>query len=143
MKTYRKFKKNAKALSPVIASIILIAVTVAVSVVVAAWMGAISIGFMGNAEQVTITNVQIDSVNDIATLTVLNSGTGSVEFSPSATVDGTAAPLVFVAPETDLVLAKGATGTYTISGAFDSGLQYTFKITTTKGNGLVYTATAL
>jgi len=32
MNTFRKIKKNAKALSPVVASIILIAVTVAVSV---------------------------------------------------------------------------------------------------------------
>ena len=55
---YRKFRKNAKALSPVVASIILIAVTVAVSVVVAAWMGGMSIGLMGNAEQVSVTNVQ-------------------------------------------------------------------------------------
>lgn len=47
-KGYMKFRKNAKALSPVIATIILIAVTVAVSVVVAAWMGALTIGFMGN-----------------------------------------------------------------------------------------------
>ncbi len=54
---YRKFRKNAKALSPVVASIILIAVTVAVSVVVAAWMGGMTIGLMGNAEQVSITNV--------------------------------------------------------------------------------------
>ena len=53
---FRKFKKNAKALSPVVASIILIAVTVAVSVVVAAWMGGMTIGLMGNAEQASITN---------------------------------------------------------------------------------------
>ncbi len=59
MNTYiRKLKKNSKALSPVVASIILIAVTVAVSVVVAAWMGGMSIGLMGNAEQVTVTNVE-------------------------------------------------------------------------------------
>jgi len=38
-KGYRKFRKNAKALSPVIATIILVAVTVTVSIVVAAWMG--------------------------------------------------------------------------------------------------------
>ncbi len=48
MNTYlRKIKKNSKALSPVVASIILIAVTVAVSVVVAAWMGGMTIGFHG------------------------------------------------------------------------------------------------
>ena len=58
MNYIRKFKKNSKALSPVVASIILIAVTVAVSVVVAAWMGGMTIGLMGNAEQVSVTNVQ-------------------------------------------------------------------------------------
>jgi flagellin-like protein len=42
-----KILKNRKALSPVVASIILIAVTVAVSIAVAAWMGALTIGFMG------------------------------------------------------------------------------------------------
>ena len=58
----RKFKKNSKALSPVVASIILIAVTVAVSVVVAAWMGGTTIGLMGNAEQATITNLEFTNV---------------------------------------------------------------------------------
>ncbi len=57
MNTYlRKINKNTKALSPVVASIILIAVTVAVSVVVAAWMGGMSLGLMNNAEQVTASN---------------------------------------------------------------------------------------
>jgi flagellin-like protein len=46
MKILRKIRKNAKALSPVVASIILIAVTVAVSIAVAAWMGALTVGFM-------------------------------------------------------------------------------------------------
>jgi hypothetical protein len=41
-------------LSPVVASIILIAVTVAVAIAVAAWMGALTVGFM-NTEAVTIT----------------------------------------------------------------------------------------
>ncbi len=61
MKSFRNIKKDAKALSPVVASIILIAVTVAVSVVVAAWMGGMSIGLMGNAEQATITNIAFDN----------------------------------------------------------------------------------
>jgi len=40
-----KILKSKKALSPVVASIILIAVTVAVSIAVAAWMGALTLGF--------------------------------------------------------------------------------------------------
>ncbi len=49
--------KSRKALSPVVASIILIAVTVAVSIAVAAWMGALTFNFMAT-EQVNITNLQ-------------------------------------------------------------------------------------
>ena len=78
MNTYRKFRKNAKALSPVVASIILIAVTVAVSVVVAAWMGGMSLGLMANAEQVSVTNVQFHdnagATLDTIILSVRNNG---------------------------------------------------------------------
>ena len=42
----KNFRRSRKALSPVIASIILIAVTVAVSIAVAAWMGALTIRFI-------------------------------------------------------------------------------------------------
>jgi len=38
--------KNDKALSPVVASIILIAVVVAVSIAAATWMGSVSFTFM-------------------------------------------------------------------------------------------------
>ncbi|MEM2280727.1 MAG: archaellin/type IV pilin N-terminal domain-containing protein, partial [Candidatus Bathyarchaeia archaeon] len=40
-----KLFRSRKALSPVVASIILIAVTVAVSIAVAAWMGALTFTF--------------------------------------------------------------------------------------------------
>ena len=102
---FRKFRKSAKALSPVIATIILIAVTVAVSVVVAAWMGALTIGFMGNSEQAKITNVVLTNTYDpltsslttgttsAAVVTIQNTGSAAVTIS-SATIDGNAAILV-------------------------------------------------
>lgn len=80
---FRKFRKNAKALSPVVASIILIAVTVAVSIAVAAWMGGLSIGFM-QTEQLQITNVQFattDTTTDTTqtiTVSVSNTGTNAI-----------------------------------------------------------------
>jgi flagellin-like protein len=46
--------RSRKALSPVIATIILIAVTVAVSIAVAAWMGALTFSFMSSGEQVQL-----------------------------------------------------------------------------------------
>ena len=48
--------RKKRALSPVVASIILIAVTVAVSIAVAAWMGALTFSFTAT-EQLNITNM--------------------------------------------------------------------------------------
>ncbi len=91
MNYIRKLKKNSKALSPVVASIILIAVTVAVSVVVAAWMGGMTIGLMGNAEQVSSNKRCFNqcSTNGTAVVTVQNTGSASVTIA-SATIRSTA-----------------------------------------------------
>jgi flagellin-like protein len=75
MNTFRKIRKNAKALSPVVASIILIAVTVAVSVAVAAWMGGMTIGFMGTSS-VTVTKVEFTATT--IALDLKNTGTKAV-----------------------------------------------------------------
>ncbi len=46
-------RKNVKALSPVVASIILIAVTVAANIAVAAWMGALTFTFSTQSQEIT------------------------------------------------------------------------------------------
>jgi flagellin-like protein len=153
---FRKFKKNAKALSPVIATIILIAVTVAVSVVVAAWMGALTIGFMGNAEQAKITNVVLSNSangqNELAAVTVQNTGSATVTIT-SATIDGSTAAISGVSLVSGTIQASyGSTGqalinkgntvefTLTVSGSattsiqFSNSAQYTITLMTAKGN---------
>jgi flagellin-like protein len=76
-----KILRSRKALSPVVASIILIAVTVAVSIAVAAWMGALTFNFMGSSS-LTITNVNFggesDAIINYLNLTLKNTGTKSV-----------------------------------------------------------------
>jgi flagellin-like protein len=136
--------KNKKALSPVIGSIILIAVTVAVAVVVASWMGGMTIGLMGNAEQAKITNVAFltnpaNSVN----VTLLNDGASSVTLQ-SATIDGNSASLAATGPTNSLKVDKGSSANVivTTSGSFFSGTQYTIRITTSKGNTLLFTTEA-
>jgi flagellin-like protein len=135
---FRKFKKNAKALSPVIATIILIAVTVAVSVVVAAWMGALTIGFMGNAESAQITGTTYQSSSAV-NCTVQNTGSGTVTIT-SATIDGNAATLAGTTS-----IAKGQSGvvevTFSGSFTFTTTAQYTIKLQTSKGNTLTTTYT--
>ena len=76
-----KILKSKKALSPVVASIILIAVTVAVSIAVAAWMGALTFSFMGSST-ISITKVEFAATNMTyngnITITVKNTGTKQV-----------------------------------------------------------------
>ncbi|MCL4429318.1 MAG: hypothetical protein M1167_01065 [Chloroflexi bacterium] len=138
MNTYRKFRKNAKALSPVVASIILIAVTVAVSVVVAAWMGGMTIGLMGNAEQVSVSNAVFSNSTSV-TLTVRNTGGATVTIN-SGTVDGNTATLV----PTSLNVVKGTSGALGVtlaSGSFTAGAQYEIRLVSAKGTTIVYSAT--
>jgi len=100
MKTLRKIRKNAKALSPVVASIILIAVTVAVSIAVAAWMGALTVGFMGSSS-ITVTDMQFTDAatggasGTTITLDLKNTGTKSVTIS-QAKVNNDAASITAV-----------------------------------------------
>ena len=131
MKTLRKIRKNSKALSPVVASIILIAVTVAVSIAVAAWMGALTVGFM-ETKTVTITSADFeareyplatDSVVDVIDLTVKNTGTGDVTIA-TAKVNG---ELCAVAAEVNLTIKPGGAEILTVSGAnaaWDAGNNY-------------------
>ena len=97
-----KLLKSKKALSPVVASIILIAVTVAVSIAVAAWMGALTFTFM-KTEELKITSMTFN-INGTITLAVHNTGTGSVTVS-SAKVNSAAASV-----SGDTTRAAGAIG---------------------------------
>ena len=144
MNTFRKIKKNAKALSPVVASIILIAVTVAVSVVVAAWMGGMSIGMMGNAEQATVSNVYFNPGGTQITVTISNTGAGTMNFT-AAYVNGLNATPAPLFSASNGGIARSSTNTYVLSGfagGWVSGTTYDIKFTTTKGNNIETTVTA-
>jgi flagellin-like protein len=130
----KNFRRSKKALSPVVASIILIAVTVAVSIAVAAWMGALTIGFMGT-EEVRITNVEFLSASQ-AQVTAKN--TGSIDVTLTEAYVGNNA-----ANATGLtVITPGQEIDVIVDGTYVSGTSYQFKLVSSKGNPFVYTATA-
>jgi len=82
-----KILKNRKALSPVVASIILIAVTVAVSIAVAAWMGALTFGFMGGGESLQCgTPWGWTDGESIVYVNVTNSGGSTLTISKSGRI---------------------------------------------------------
>jgi archaeal type IV pilus assembly protein PilA len=144
MKTLRKIRKNTKALSPVVASIILIAVTVAVSIAVAAWMGALTVGFMAT-EELKITNMQFLGTGEAQTivLSVSNVGTAPVTLETSALLNG-ASKAAAIGGEgiTGNTIPANGQGTVTITSTWVQGDNYQVRISSSKGNTFTYTAVA-
>ena len=129
-----KILKSKKALSPVVASIILIAVTVAVSIAVAAWMGALTFSFMGT-EQLAISKITWtwDSIeaNRKFTITVDNTGTKDltikqiqVNYGTSSVGQPDSFPLILKATESTTLVA-----TY----PYTNGTNYDVSVVTTGG----------
>ena len=128
----KNFRKNRKALSPVVASIILIAVTVAVSIAVAAWMGALSIGFM-DTEQMQITQCHFDDGYATITLHVRNTGTSDIVVK-SATVNGEPAGL------TETTVLKNDEADIILTATWSPGNSYSIRLLSAKGNYFPYNA---
>ena len=138
-----KLLKNKKALSPVVAAIILIAVTVAVSIAVAAWMGSMTFTFMATEEMTITKAVFADGTPDTVTLTVLNTGTQNMTIV-DATISGngvtnatltTVPTIVAVSATTDTILLN-------LGGSYSAGSSYLITVITSKGNSFSISATA-
>jgi flagellin-like protein len=138
-----KILKNSKALSPVVASIILIAVTVAVSIAVAAWMGALSFNFMGT-EQLSFTAYTWNSpTTGYFNFTVKNTGSSGLTIT-DVRVDGATQTTMYYrttgawtgfTPGTNTVtLDKGLSAQFSVNGTYVPGIQYEFTAITAKGN---------
>jgi flagellin-like protein len=137
MKTLRKIRKNAKALSPVVASIILIAVTVAVSIAVAAWMGALTVGFMGSSS-INISNADFTGTN-VVTLTLKNTGTKSVTIA-QAKINNVA---VTIASGNMTTSSAGDHGDLVLTSAWTAGNPYKIDLYDSSGQVVgSYQATA-
>jgi flagellin-like protein len=135
-----KILKNRKALSPVVASIILIAVTVAVSIAVAAWMGALTFTFTAT-EQLQITDLDFIPTSGSGTkyinVTVRNTGTTPVTIS-EAWVNGQKQTV------SDLPLTVGANEVKYLAIQYNwySGNNYEVKLVSSKGNAFLRTEVA-
>jgi len=138
----KKLLKSKKALSPVVAAIILIAVTVAVSIAVAAWMGALTFTFM-KTEELRITSVTFQS-NTTATIACTNTGADTLTVTAVTLDDASTTETYIAAFGPDGSLAKGASGTISVTTpAMTSGAKYTFALLTAGGNKYTYTTTAV
>ena len=143
----KKLFRSKKALSPVVAAIILIAVTVAVSIAVAAWMGALTFGFMGSSEQVKIIGVQFttEDSSEVIKLTLQNTGASAVVITAGKVNDETITSFtVSVGGQTvsDNTVDPGETAVVTITKDWDPGTSYNVGVVTKAGNVFTYYATA-
>jgi flagellin-like protein len=130
----RKLLKSKKALSPVVAAIILIAVTVAVSIAVAAWMGSLTIGFMETSE-LTITEMTFTagtSTTGQIVVDITNSGTSAVTVSmvkvnSNTMTKGTGADSWAISPDTPIPAGDDTT-VITITTTVANGNKYSVNL---------------
>jgi len=143
-----KMLRSRKALSPVVASIILIAVTVAVSIAVAAWMGALSFSFMSSGEQLQLGNPwNWDTTAPVYSvyINVTNGGSSTIVIN-SGRIDGNPANITAIwlsSGTASLTIPKGEKACVMIdrSAAFAAGTAYTFTIVT--GNNKEFAVTGV
>jgi len=136
-----KMLKSKKALSPVVASIILIAVTVAVSIAVAAWMGALTFTFM-KSESYNVVAIYFEGTSGSGTnsIVVRIQNTGSAQFTVdvNAKVNGVSKTLA-----AQVNIAAAAVTNVTIPNVgWSNGNQYSTELTTTQGTKIPYVAVA-
>ena len=138
----RKLLKSKKALSPVVAAIILIAVTVAVSIAVAAWMGSLTFTFM-DTEEMKITSIDFGTDNTTIRINVINTGTTDVSITSAVEVTGYG---VDGGTTTAATIGKGDAGYFDVdlsgSAEWSEGSSYTVGLLSSKGNQFTYTDTA-
>jgi len=133
-----KILRSRKALSPVVASIILIAVTVAVSIAVAAWMGALTFNFMAT-EQLKITNLRFGPLQTMINVTEMNTGTNPVTITEIHVNNGANLLANSVTIKANSNSTQPLTST---SNLWNYGSQYEVELRSSKGNKFTYTATA-
>lgn len=136
-----KLLKCRKGLSPVVAAIILIAVTVAVSIAVAAWMGSLTVGFM-ETEELNIIGVTYDKDVKKVSIEVANVGTNTITITDVRIDDITYKN--FNSTDNGLMtdtlphdLDKGDIHIFEITFTawpFNSGVKYGFIVLTARGN---------
>jgi flagellin-like protein len=143
-----RFSRSKKAVSPIIAVLLLIAIAVAAAVITYIWV----MGFIGMATTARVTaqgQIQIENVRmsgNTAELYVRNVGATTVTPDAVYVTDNTAGTTVTVetlsGATTALSVGSSGSLSFTVSPSFSSGHSYTFKVVCTDGTTAVYTTRA-
>ena len=129
VKNTTKFKRSIKAISPVIATLLMIAIAVVASLVVYAWVSGY-IGFQTNnaGQAIQIQSYSPGTDPNTMDIYVQNVGQGEVKVGGVYLNDAKVDPT-----QTDLTITKGATIKLTVPTTWIPGEEVDIKVTTTSG----------
>ena len=138
MRRITKVKRSVRAISPVIATLLMIAIAVVASLVVYAWVT----GYIGGSttkagKAIQLPSFAVDGSNNLHVY-VQNVGQGTVQIS-AIYVNDDLKP--FASNYPDNVLAEGNTADLTVTGPFDADTKLNIKVTTTEGTFMTATGT--
>ncbi len=136
-KRFRNFRKDTRAISPVIATLLMIAIAVVASLVTYAWV----MGYMNFTTEKTGKSIQIQSISypsaggQAFTVYVQNVGDSALALSNANSVFINGAVSTPAGTWSTTTLNKGDTASYTATAVgLATGVQsVTFKVTTTDG----------
>jgi flagellin-like protein len=152
-----KTLKNKKAVSPIIATLLLILIAVAAGVIIYVWATSYigqQIGSVGGQETFVITNVKYNKISgtNYVNVTVINQGISAINITTIKVYASDYSTLVATNTTTTTyhgaLIAPGATSTFNIRLKLVTGQQiikgqsYVLEVTTVKGNTAVYRFTA-
>jgi flagellin-like protein len=126
-----RIPRSRRALSPVVASIILIAVTVAVSITVAAWMAGLVFSNQG-VEQLTLRKLWWTGPNTGFILAVDNTGTRDATITQIQVNYGTSGVNV-TQPTLPVQLKASLPTNVTVAFTYSNGTAYDITVATSSG----------
>ena len=130
------FNRNRKALSPVIASIILVAVTVALSIAVAGWITGFTFQF-AQVEDLRVIDDQWGADCAYVDLTLRNGGTSNVIIN-TLKVNSQVSDFSFVSGSESI--DPGDSSVIRVTQGFSVGYRYDFAFLTSSGYSFIFTA---
>jgi len=132
-----KFKVSKRAVSPVIATLLMIAIAVAASIIVYVWSIGLLGGLMGGGgsqvkEQIIMEAYNWPSATGSFTVTLRNVGSSAVTLG-NLYVGGVLASGTGVTSGASIAVGATLAGTITAAGTLADGVAYIFKVTTQTG----------
>ena len=140
VKNTTRFKRSIKAISPVIATLLMIAIAVVASLVVYAWVT----GYMGNTTSKAGKAIQIQSFASSGgnlVIYVQNVGQGDVELDKDQSIYVNSNLVSFTSATQRIPILVGQTVELQTNAPYTAGTKVNIKVTTTDGTFMTTTGT--